>query len=62
MKITSIPALLAEHYGGKVRAMCIGTGFSELTIRKYKHDVNNENHAIINGRLMVAHRNSRPIE
>lgn len=62
MKVTSIPAMLAEQYGGRVEAMHVGTGFSELTIRKYKHDTKNEHHAIINGRLMVAHKNSRPIE
>lgn len=62
MKITSIPALLQQEYGGKINQMHRGTGFSELTITKYKHDVDCTRHVIVNGQLMVAHKNSKPIE
>lgn len=62
MKITSIPAILEAEYGGKMNAMSRGTGISELTIAKYRFDVNNEKHVILNGKLMVHHKTSKPIE
>lgn len=57
--ITSIPELIAKH--GTIANTCRETGLSELTIAKYKDDINCERHVIYNGRLMSNARNSRPI-
>lgn len=57
--VTSIPELIKRH--GSIAATCRETGLSELTIAKYKDDVNCERHVIYNGRLMSNAKNSRPI-
>lgn len=62
MKIRSIPEILQEEYDGHVLSMHKGTGFSMLTIAKYRYDIYCTRHVVINGQLMVAHRNSKPIE
>lgn len=47
----SIPELIAKH--GNIASACRETGLSELTIAKYRFDVDCERHIIYNGRLMT---------
>ncbi|EEK8036577.1 hypothetical protein G3156_004398 [Salmonella enterica subsp. enterica serovar Montevideo] len=56
--MTSIPELIKLH--GSIAATCRETGLSELTIAKYRFDVNCERHVIYNGRLMT-HQKTSPV-
>lgn len=56
--ITSIPALIKLH--GSIANTCRETGLSELTIAKYRFDVNCEKHVICQGRLMT-HKTTSPV-
>lgn len=56
--ITNIPALIKLH--GSIAATCRETGLSELTIAKYRFDVNCEKHVICQGRLMT-HKATSPV-
>lgn len=51
--ITSIPELIAKH--GSIANACRETGINELTVGKYRDDVNCERQVIYNGRLMTHH-------
>lgn len=56
--ITNIPALIKLH--GSIANTCRETGLSELTIAKYRFDVNCEKHVICRGRLMT-HKATSPV-
>lgn len=49
--IDTIPELIARH--GSIASACRATGLSEMTIAKYRDDVDCEKHIIYNGRLMT---------
>lgn len=49
--ITSIPELITKH--GSVAATIRETGISEMTVYKYRDDVNCERHVVYNNRLMT---------
>lgn len=56
--ITSIPKLIEEY--GNMSETCRQTGISEMTIAKYRNDVNCERHVIYNNRLMT-HVKTSPV-
>ncbi|WWE96500.1 hypothetical protein WI0192307A01_CDS0053 [Salmonella phage VT223] len=56
--ITSIPNLIKEF--GTMAETCRQTGINEMTIAKYRKDVNCERHVIYNNRLMT-HTKTSPV-
>ncbi len=56
--ITSIPNLIKEF--GTMAETCRQTGINEMTIAKYRNDVNCERHVIYNNRLMT-HVKTSPV-
>lgn len=56
--ITSIPNLIKEY--GSISETCRQTGICEMTIAKYRFDMNCEKHVIYNNRLMT-HVKTSPV-
>lgn len=56
--ITSIPNLIKEY--GTMAETCRQTGINEMTIAKYRKDLDCERHVIYNNRLMT-HVKTSPV-
>lgn len=60
VNIKSIPEIIA--YYGNVTNAARATGFSEMTIYKYATDTKMFTHCVVNGQLMTARKNSKPVK
>lgn len=58
--ITSIPELLKSYKSmGKLH---LASGWSEVTIQRYRFDKNMDGHVVINGKLYTRRATSKPSE